>query len=259
MAWKHYAWRQLTGMLFGGVLVMAQGLAHPHGSTPSAAPEVHVTVEEILSYDCARSIASIVKSSEPLGPLFSQGQLVFTSIEAADASNILLVNAGYGNFSVALEGAGINRIRFEVPTGDNSGDPQLFFLSYMHGGVLRSRYFEYSEGHAPAGHDDLDYLLVHPQRAENLLPHLDYAIHETAEATLAAITDGKVPRSELSRHRIANCENISRQSPNLARQLRHNLDMLDMIVMGPWPTSPTAPASVVSNNGGGGRMPASLK
>lgn len=232
------AWRQIAQLFFCAGVVLAQTLGRSASIQPASS---HVGVEEILSYECARSITTIVDPIDQMGPLFSEGLLVFTSLEAQDASKILLVNAGYGNYAIILEGKGVNRIRFEVPTVD-SGPGKVFYLSYFHGGTLRSRYFEFSEGRPPIGHDELDYSLVSPRRADNLLPHLDYAIHETAEATLNAITDGRLKRSQLMKHRIEGCDHISRQSPGIAKNLRHSLDLLDIIVMGP----SRVPASVAS-------------
>jgi hypothetical protein len=240
MAWKH-----LLQITLGSALVLAQAFTH---NPPSDKSSSGVAVEEILSYECARSIATIVTPSEQTGPLFADGRLIFTSLEAQDSSLMLLVNAGYGNFVINLERNGVNRIRFEIPSEANAA-PRTFFLSYMHGGVLRSRYFEYAEEHAPAGRDELDYSLVNARRADNLVPHLDYAIHETAEATLSAITEGRVTRSQMLRHKVENCEHISRQSPSIAKNLRRSVDMLDLIVMGP---------KVNSTKVAGERMPASI-
>lgn len=198
----------------------------------AAASEPTTSVDELLSYQCGQSVSSLVSPSEQQGPLFHQGHLLFTSIEAKDSSKILLVNAGNGNFVLTLEGTGVNRIRFELPTGELSGR-KIFYLSYLHGGILRSRYFDFAEGAAPTGHDESDYAWVNVQRAENLLPYLDYAIHETAEATVEALTEGKLVRNQLLRHKVENCEHISRREPRLARNLKYNLDLLDTIILGP--------------------------
>src|SRR5665213_1319838 len=155
MAWKHFA-----QIAFGSSLVLAQAMSH---SAPGSIAPSKVAVEEILSYECARSIATIVSPSEQTGPLFSAGRLVFTSLEAQDQSILLLVNAGYGNFVINLDSKSVNRIRFEIPS-EGGGPLKTFFLSYMHGGALRSRYFEFAEGHAPMGRDELDYSLVDARR-----------------------------------------------------------------------------------------------
>jgi hypothetical protein len=222
------AWNKFLHILLGSTLMLAESIKAP---APATSP-LKVGIEEILSYECARSVTSLVRASDQMGPLFSDGRLVFTSLEANDTTVMLLVNAGYGNFVITLESTGVNRLRFQVPTGQKSGSG-TFYLSYLHGGAMRSRYFEYSEGHPPAGREDVEYALVVPRRADYLLPHFDYAIHETAEATLKEITDGRLSRDQLNRHKVENCDHISRQAPTIAKNLRHNIDELDMIVMGP--------------------------
>jgi len=250
------SWKTVTQIAIASGLVLAATLTHSAPSATKAANRVEA--EEVLSYECAKSVATIVSPSEQTGPLFSEGRLVFTSVEAQDSSILLLVNAGYGNFAINLEGKGtVNRIRFEIPTEANK-PPKTFFLSYLHGGTLRSRYFEYSEDHAPMGHDELDYSLVSARRAEYMMPHLDYAIHETAEATLQAITEGKVTRSQMLRHKVSDCEHIQRMAPAIAKNLRHNLDMLDLIVMGPKSTVGLATTATPQTTVAGGRLPASI-
>ncbi|MGZ3723764.1 MAG: hypothetical protein ACXVA9_12565, partial [Bdellovibrionales bacterium] len=93
-------------------------------------------------------------------------------------------------------------------------------------------------------------------RADNLMAHLDYAIHETAEATLSAITEGRVTRSQMLRHKVENCDHISRQTPSLAKNLRHNVDMLDLIVMGP--AKPNKTANLAAVDATGSRAPSSV-
>jgi predicted regulator of Ras-like GTPase activity (Roadblock/LC7/MglB family) len=248
------SWKTLTQIAVASGLILAQTLTH---SAPSSTKAVNrVEAEEVLSYECAKSVATIVSTSEQTGPLFSEGRLIFTSVEAQDQSILLLVNAGYGNFAINLESKdSVNRIRFEVPTEANKA-PHTFFLSYLHGGTLRSRYFEYSEDQAPTGHDELDYSLVSARRADYMMAHLDYAIHETAEATLQAITEGKITRSQMMRHKVGDCEHIARMSPSIAKNLRHNLDMLDLIVMGPQVSTGTTASTMATV--AAGRTPASL-
>lgn len=224
------AWHRLLQLIVGSSMMLAKTASAP--PLPKTAARAKVMIDEILSYQCARSVATIVSASEQIGPLFAAGRLVFTSLEARDSSKLLLVNAGYGNFAIALSGDGVNRIRFTIPTSEKSGG-QEFFLSYLHGGALRSRYFEFSEAEPPVGREDLDFISVEAQRADYLLPHLDYAIHETAKSTLDAITDGKLTRRNLNPHNVENCEHLDRQSPTVARNLRYNLDLLELMMVGP--------------------------
>jgi hypothetical protein len=214
-------------------------------SIPHKVAHSEVAVDEVLSYECARSITSLIPIDEQWGPVFSHGNLVFTSVEAQDFSKLLIVNAGAGNYVIKLEGLGVNRIRFEVPSG--RGQARVFFMSYMHGNRMRSRYFDFSEGKAPVGRDELDYALVPARRADHLLAHLDYAIHETAAATLNAIVDGRLDRAQLEHHRIENCEHIARLWPNLGNDLKRKIDQIDLFVMGPnfTHTSSRLPASVL--------------
>lgn len=217
-------------------MILAQTKSPSHAPAAEVIPgephEPKVAVEEILSYDCARNVAGVVNSSHQIGPVFAIGSLVFTSLEAKDASHLLLVNGGGGIYAINLENLGVNRIHFQIPTSGRSV-PQSFYLTYMHGASFRSRYFEFSEGRAPLGKDDLDYSLVPARRADYLQAHLNYAIHETAEVTLNAITDGRLRRDQLTLRPVEGCEYIERQAPALARNLKHNLNMLDVIVSGP--------------------------
>lgn len=237
------AWNKFFSLLLGCSLVLAETVR-----TPNHPANLKVGADELLAYECAKSVASLVSPAEEIGPIFTDGRLVFTSIEANDASRLLLVNAGYGGFVINLESTGVNRLRFRIPTGAN-GASTTFFLSYLHGGAsMHSRFFEYSENRPPVGQEEVEYALVEPKRAEYLLPHFDYAIHETAEATVSAITDGKFTRDQLSRHKLQSCEAVAEQAPNLASNLRHNVDMLDILVTGP----------ATSDASSAGRMPASI-
>jgi hypothetical protein len=214
----------------------------PAPPSPLLAP---TDVDEVLSYQCAQSIISLVAPAEQIGPLFAQGQLTFLSLEASDASPLLIVNAGNGNFLIPLTTKGVNRIRFALPTSD--GQQKTFFLSYLHGGALRSRYFEYSEELPPEGHDELDYVWMTPHRAEGLLPHYDYAIHETADATVKALTEGRLTHTNIVPHKVENCEHLARRSARLASDLQRNLDLLDMMLVGQQPVAANPqrlPASV---------------
>jgi hypothetical protein len=227
------AWDKLIQLISGISLVVAQPLPDP----------AHFTVDDVFSYDCARSVATMVKTEEPVGPLFSEGPLLFTSLTANDGSLILLVNTGLGTYSLPLERKGVNRIRFEMITRD-SRTPVKFYLSYMHGEAMPSHYFEYSSGVAPYGKDDLDYTFLTPVPAPNLKPHLEYAIHETATHILDAITAGKVTRKQYQGHTTDNCEVLYRSSPKLAQTLRRNIDELEMLMIGPKSGSTRSPASV---------------
>jgi hypothetical protein len=199
---------------------------------PFPAQENTVDLEEILSYECARSVATMVERGQQLGPVFSDGGLVFTSTETQKGGRVLILNAGAGTYAVNLSSAGVNRIRFEIPTQD-SNTPKAFYLSYMHDGVFRSRYFDFGEVKPPAGRDELDYAYTNAQRAEYMLPHLEYAIYQTSENALNSLAEGGLQRYQMSRRKVENCDHISRKTPELARNLLHNLDVLELIVMGP--------------------------
>lgn len=235
--------KKIMQVAFGSVLLMALTQKRSQATSMPIEKPAKVTVEEILSYDCAKNIAGVLTPSDQVGPLFTAGSLVFASLEAQDSSKLLMVNAGSGNFVILLENAGVNRIRFEIPVAGKAR-ASMFFLTYMHGGAMRSRYFDFAEGRPPIGKDELEYSYVVAKRADHLQAHLNYALHETAEATLAAITDGRVDRSKLMRKQVEGCESIDRQSPSVARSLKYNLDQLDLIVSGPTGTGGRMPSSV---------------
>ena len=225
-------WNRLLEILFTGSVVVgpAGGVGAPADvSKKLLAP---ASVDELLTYECARSVAARTEVAEQIGPLFSDQNLVFTSVEGQDGNRILVLNAGGGTFTTPLEGQGVNRLRFALPVLAG-GEPKVFYLSYLHGGQVRSRYFEYSEDTPPTGRDETDFVWVTPIRAENLLPHLDYAIFRTAEATVDALSEGTMARDRILRPHVENCEHISRRLPSLARHLKINLDRLDQVWAGP--------------------------
>ncbi len=225
------------------------------GQQQAAMPEMYLqpSLDELLSYECAKSVSTMVTGPDQTGPIFSDGILTLTSIEAADGSHLLIVNAGAGTYALPLEREGVNRLRFYVPT-HLPGGPKAFFISYMHGsGInMRSRVFELSMHRPPPGKDELDYTSVSVSRADKMLEHFDYAIYETAGNMLTALTEGRVTRQQIWRQKAENCEHISRNSPALARTLRRDLDVVEMIVMGPKKEPKTGAVSL-------GRMPASVE
>lgn len=227
-------WEKWIQLIVGTGLAVAQ---------PVGDVSPKFTIDDVFSYDCARSIVRMVASDEPLGPLFAAGPLLFSSVQASDGSVLLLVNAGLGTYSIPLEKTGVNRIRFELPTRD-SRKPVRFFISYAHGGTLPSRYVEFSLGIPPVGRDDLDYTSSVPVLAPHLKPHFEYAIHETASQLLNAVTNGRVARTQFRGHQAENCEVLYRTSPRLAQTLRRNIDELEMLLVGPARESRRMPASV---------------
>lgn len=234
-------------MLLNFVLRLIAASSIAGSTTQSVTP---VKSDEILTYECARTVSTMVETSQQTGPVFSEGLLVFTSIETQGGGKVLIISAGGGTYAIELKHEGVNRLRFELASQE-SFKPKKFFLTYVHDRIFRSRYFDFSMNRPPLGRDDLDYDLVQARRAEYMLPHLEYAIYETSENALLAITEGRVKRDQMNRHKAENCEHISRKTPGLARNLRHNLDVLELIVMGP-----PAPKSRIQ---GTSRMPASVK
>lgn len=218
---------RLFQFVFQGILALsAYGNNYPNQESGSA-----VNLDELLTYECARHMATFVDSIKRVGPVFSEGLLVFTSIEAQNRSRVLIVNAGSGIYAVPLSHIGINRIRFDLPTLDSTGT-KSFFLSYLHDGSGHSRYFEFSMLRPPQGRDELDYSFMQPQRAQYMLPNLEYAIYETSENAVAAATDKKLDTNKIYVTR-PNCEHISRKSPALARNIKRNLDMLNILTSRP--------------------------
>lgn len=217
-------------------------------STAVSTTVVPVKSDEILTYECARNVSTMVETNPQLGPVFSEGLLVFTSIETQGGGKSLIISAGGGTYAIELKHEGVNRLRFELAS-QASIKPKVFFLTYVHDRIFRSRYFDFSMGRPPAGRDDLDYDFAKVRRAEYMLPHLEYAIYETSVNVLDAITDGRVKREQMNKHKAENCEHLTRKTPGLARNLRHNLDVLELIVLGP-----PKPAS----RGASSRMPASV-
>ncbi|NJL25252.1 MAG: hypothetical protein HC902_08775 [Calothrix sp. SM1_5_4] len=191
--------------------------------------------DELLSYECARGVSSLAYG-ERIGPVFSEESLVFTSLRAAGGKSLLLVNAGGGIHAILLEGASVNRIRFELPARFGSA-PVAFFLSYMHGENSRSRVFDFSVRRPPVGRDELDYHAVRPVRAEYMLPNLEYAIFSTAENIRSAFRDGRLKRhpsttattTTTAISKVSNCDHLARKSPMLARNLQRNLEEIQAL------------------------------
>jgi len=207
-----------------------------------APSQILASPEEALSYRCARDVATIVGHGQQTGPLFSEDTLVFASVVARDGSQVLMVNDGGGTYVFRLPRQGVNRLKFSLPQPQNS---RTYFISYAHDEFLRSRLFEFSVGRPPAGREDMDFEPVQPMRSPALLPNFEYAILQTSEAALDAITEGRVPRADLNRHRVRDCDHLNKRAPVLARGLKHNLDMLELIVVGPTPPATARlPASV---------------
>jgi hypothetical protein len=220
-------------MFWNRIVMSALGVLLMTGQTPFA-HESHVPdLDELLSYSCARSVASMLDTGSQTGPLYVNGILAFTSTDASDGSAVLIASAGGGTYALPLRSKGVNRIRFEIPTGEYSHKKE-FFISYMHDDTIRSRYFEFSMGRPPNGHDDLDFTWVEAQRAAYMLPNFEYAIYQTAKNEVTAMTEGRLRRGQFNRHR-ADCEHLTRHSPALAQNLKHNLDMLEVILTGPGP------------------------
>jgi hypothetical protein len=224
------------------------------GKQPPPEPVALPSLDELLSYECARSISTMVQPSAQTGPVFSDGVITLTSIEARDASVILILNAGAGTYAVSLEHEGVNRLRFYLPT-HLAGGPRPFYLSYMppeRG--YPARVLELSMNRPPNGRDDLDYTAVAVSRADKMLEHYDYAIFATVGNMLNALTEGRVARNEFERQKPEHCEQISRSMPALARTIRRELDVVEMIVMGPKPAAKKDSDVALSNTS---RMPAS--
>ena len=217
-------WNQIVHVFFGSTLIVAQSLPDPM--------QTQTSIEELLSYECAKSVATMLYPPEQMGPVYSAEGLVFTSLEAQDRSPLLIVSAGQGTFAIRLDQGGLNRVRFKIPM-HNSSRATEFFLSFLPDPVTRSRVFDFSAGRPPLGKKDSDYRFVAPYRAEGLLPNLEYKIHETAEFMLASLTEGRLARGQVVRQKADNCEHITRKSPALGRNLNRNLAVIEKIVIGP--------------------------
>jgi hypothetical protein len=212
-----------------------------------------VSLEEVLSFECARRVAAISPEDHQIGPVFQRAGIVVTSIGAASGERFLIINGGAGVYSARLLGVGVNRIRFSVPTNVATA-PRTYFLAYLHGGSADSRMFELAPEQPPSGREETDYLEVTLARAENLLPHFEYNIYETVEQTLHQITNRRIGRGELGSSTPDVCDHITRKSPSLGRTLRYDLEMIADFVRGP----KTRAGSVALNRSMGGRAPASL-
>ncbi|HMN69229.1 MAG TPA: hypothetical protein PKC28_11870 [Bdellovibrionales bacterium] len=231
-------WQKLLQVFLGGALTGGSFAVVPPSFTPNRLP----TVDEILSYECGQTVASILELYDQVGPTFFGRGLVFASIENTQGSPLLMVSGGAGLYSVPLSAVGVNRLRFLLPT-NRALVPRAFYLSYMHGGPSRSRVFELSDGRAPHGKDDLDFIEVLPARAEALLPHWDYAIFQTAENTIAALTGKKLAGEQIQHRSKEGCEHLDRRSPSLAKSLTHSLNGIDLLAFGSPRVASRAPAS----------------
>lgn len=213
-------WTKILSLIFGSALA-------PTAPAPIYAPP---NLDELLTYECAQSVADVVGNGPQIGPLFARKGLVFTSISNTRGEKMLMVNAGSGIFAINLNAVGVNRIRFTVPVG---GENRKFFLGYIHGDRYRSRITEFSADRAPMGRDDIDYQSVSIRRADNLLPHLEYAIFQTTQATLSAIADKRVTRQDLNVIKTRSCDHIARRSPALARNLQFDFALITREILGP--------------------------
>lgn len=229
-------WSKLVTLIFGGVTVTSP--------LPSYPPP---TLDEILTYECAKAVADVVGNGPQIGPIFSQEGLVFTSVANARGEKVLIMDAGVGVFSVPLSGVGLSRVRFTIPV-DNKNTHRTFYLGYIHGDRYRSRTTEFSIDRAPIGRDELDYSDVPIRRAESLLAHLEYAIFQTTQNTLSAVSEKRVTRQDLNVVNTESCDHMARRSPALSRNLQFDFALITREIMGP--------KKVASE---GGRMPASAQ
>jgi hypothetical protein len=157
------AWNKLMQLIFGGSLMMAQTLPATHNAKYPLA-----SLDEMLSFECAKSVGGMLYPADQNGPMFFDGGLAFTSVDTATSHPILVISSGSGIYSAPLEGAGVNRVRFTIPAGV-SGTDKTYYLSYLHGHQARSRVFEFTTGRPPLGKDELDYVHVPLKRNEPLL------------------------------------------------------------------------------------------
>lgn len=258
------SWSRLFSLALGAPFIIAQ-VTQTIPPVIDHGPDREGRADWVLQsqvYQCGRQIAGVLAPTDQRGPLFAAGSLVFTSIEARDTSKLLVVNAGAGSWVVRLTGQGVNRVRFTIPATE-VGAPRTFYLSYWHGSgtTLGSRFFEYSEGIPPLGHDELSYLNLTAQPAPGLVPHLQYAIYETVGATIKLLMDGQLNRTQLQvSESHQNCQLATRDSPKLSYHLQRNIDLLEMMVRGPATAGAQEPARRMSDqtNGNGERAPASV-
>ncbi len=213
-------WTKIVSFIFGGAVAT---------TAPTIAPP---SLDELLTYECAKSVADVVGNGPQIGPVFAHGGLAFTSIANARGEKMLIVDAGVGVFSVPLNPAGVNRLRFSIPI-NGKGESRSFYLGYIHGDRYRSRMIEFSADRAPDGRDDIDYQAVPVRRAENMLPHLEYAIFLTTQATLSAVADKRVTRQDLNVINTESCDHMARRSPALARNLQYDFARITLEIMGP--------------------------
>lgn len=225
-------WTNIFNLFFGAAVVIAP-LPDPMRTQAS--------MQELLTYECGKSVAEMLAPEEQAGPVFAVEDLVFTGVEASDNSRMLIVTAGDGAFAIPLVRAGVNRIRFSLPTR-GADKRKEFYLGFLYDSVTRSRFFDFAADRPPMGKEETDYAEVQPQRSENLLPNLEYKIHETAEGMLASLTEGRLSRKHVISQKADNCEHITRKTPALGRNLKRNLDVVEQIVLGPQ----TKPAAMVA-------------
>ena len=174
---------------------------------------------EARSYECAKNLATLISSTDQRGPLFAVGNLIFTSLEAEDHSQLLPVNSGSGAFVLRLKSSGLNRIRFQIP-GLGCRPGHTYYLSYMHGDRAPSRFFEAGEDRAPLGHEVMDYQLTSVTAAEHLESHLIFAIQKTAQAMASGLNEGRLTRGMLQAQSLQDCQALVRRAPALAKNLK---------------------------------------
>lgn len=226
---------RLSAAICGSILIFAH-------SVPAYSPEI--SARELQTYQCARNVAGLVLPTEQPGPVFKDDDLVFSSLETRDGANVLIVSAGSGTFVVPLALTGVNRLRFQMP-GPQS---KLYYISFAHDSLLHSRFFNFATNQPPFGRQEAEYTRVEPRRAAYMLANLEYAILETSENALNALTEGRLDRRRLSRLPVTGCEHIAAIAPALAQRLRHNVEALEMLIVGP--------ARIVR---AGSRLPASVR
>jgi hypothetical protein len=224
--------------------VMAFALALGIGVGGTALPRANA---DPRLYSCARKIANLAPTSKLQGPLFARGELIFTSLERPNGTKMLLLSNGQANYSVPLESAGINRIRFQI-RGEGSLLSQIF-LSYLHGGkTMPSRVFEFSKDQLPPGRQELDYLYVRAKVENNLAPQIVYAVEQTAQSLFDAIKDGRMDAASLFPVQPTGCAAVAEPQSAIQENLNYLLDQLDQV----------STFAGTKSHGGKSRSPASL-
>lgn len=193
------------------------------GLVPRTSSTVSQT-QPSLSYNCGRSVASILGRKDQIGPLLLVGDFLVTSVMASDRTALLIIANDKDFFASPIDEYSINRLEFHIP--DEHGHSTKYFLSYSHGAKSLPEIHQFSVDLPPEGHENEYYRRVALRRVPALNRHLDFSTFRTAENIVKKVTQGITKKENLLRQDFSYCDQLKLESPSLGMAIEQQLKRL---------------------------------